>query len=66
MATRPLAFGLRYRHQGRTVRVRADARDPRRYVVEHSRARAAAEHHEHGSLLEALRDFARIWRGRLH
>jgi hypothetical protein len=66
MATRPLAFGVRFRHQGRTVQVRADARDPRRYVVEHSRRRGAAERREHGSLASALRDFARLWRGRLH
>ena len=66
MATRPLAFGVRFRHQGRTVQVRADARDPRRYVVERSRGPAAAERREHASLLEALRDFASLWRGRLH
>jgi hypothetical protein len=67
MATRPLAFGVRFRHQGRTVKVVADARDPRRYVVERSRGRAAAaERREHASLLDALRDFASLWRGRLH
>jgi hypothetical protein len=66
MATRPLAFGVRFRHQGRTVRVVADARDPRRYVVERSRGKASAERREHGSLLEALRDFASLWRGRHH
>jgi hypothetical protein len=66
MAVRPLAFGVRFRHQGRTIRVRVDEREPHRYLVEHSRRRAASERREHGSLLEALRDFASIWRGRLH
>jgi hypothetical protein len=66
MATRPLAFGLRFRHQGRNLEVRADARAPGRYVVERSGRRAEAERREHASLGEALRDFARIWRGRLH
>jgi hypothetical protein len=66
MAVRPLAFGVRFRHQGRTVRVRVDEREPRRYVVEHSRRHAGTQRREHGSLQAALRDFARIWRGRLH
>jgi len=66
MATRPLAFGLRFRHQGRSVEVRADARAPGRYVVERSGRRTKSERREHASLGEALTDFARIWRGRLH
>ena len=66
MATRPLAFGIRFRHQGRSLEVRADARDPRRYVVERSGRRAGPERREHASLGAALRDFARLWRGRLH
>lgn len=66
MANRPLAFGLRFRDRGRTLRVRSDARDPRRFVVEHARRGAATVRREHASLPAALRDFARVWRGRLH
>jgi hypothetical protein len=66
MATRPLAFGLRFRDRGRTVRVLTDERAAGRWVVEHSRRRASSERREHGSLAAALRDFAAIWRGRLH
>ena len=67
MAARPLAFGLRFRHQGRTVRVAAHEREPQRWLVEHGRPRAGApERREHGSLASALRDFARVWRGRLN
>jgi hypothetical protein len=66
MPKRPLAFGLRFRDRGRTVRVRSDARDPRRFVVEHARRGAATDRREHDSLPAALRDFAQVWRGRLH
>jgi hypothetical protein len=66
MATRPLAFGLRFRHQGRNLEVRADAHAPGRYVVERSGRRAAPDRSEHASLGKALQEFARIWRGRLH
>jgi hypothetical protein len=67
MATRPLAFGVRFRHQGRSLEVRADARTPGRYVVERSGRRTAQpERREHTSLSAALKDFARIWRGRLN
>jgi hypothetical protein len=66
MATRPLAFGLRFRHRGRSLEVREDTRAPGRYVVERSGRRATPERREHASLGEALSDFARTWRGRLH
>mgnify|MGYP001487072130 CR=1 FL=1 len=66
MASRPLSFGLRFRHQGNRVNLRADSRAPGRYVVERSSRRAVSERREHASLAEAIRDFARIWRGRLH
>ena len=66
MATRPLTFGARFRHAGRTVRVRAHERDPRRYVTEVRRSGARTRRREHASLAGALRDFAASWRQRLH
>lgn len=65
MAIRPLSFGLRFQDRGRVVRVRAQASDPRRYVLEHSRG-GRTQRREHASLASALRDFAARWRGRLH
>lgn len=65
MASRPLTFGLRYREKGRTVRVRASERDPRRYVVEVG-TRGGKRRREHSSLASAVRDFAASWRSRLH
>ena len=65
MSIRPLAFGVRMRHQGRTLRVRRD-RGGRGYVVEDSDARGATRRRDHVSLDGALRDLARTWRARLH
>lgn len=66
MAVRPLAFGLRFRDGARTLRVRSQERDPRRYVLEDSRRDGPSREREHASLAGALRDFARTWRHRLH
>ncbi|UCE85951.1 MAG: hypothetical protein JSU66_16765 [Deltaproteobacteria bacterium] len=66
MASRPLTFGIRYSEKGRTVRVRASKRDASRYVVEVSRRGEKSRRQEHGSLTEAVRDFAAAWRSRLH
>ncbi len=66
MASRPLTFGVRYRHQGRTVRVQAHERDPKRYVLEVSRRGSKTRRQEHASLSGALRGFAAAWRERLH
>lgn len=66
MSSRPLAFGIRFRDKGRTLRVRADEREPQRYVVEDSRAGRESRRRVHPSLSEALRDFAESWRHRLH
>jgi hypothetical protein len=66
MATRPLSFGLRFQHRGSRVQLRVDAGRPGRYVVERSRGRSGARQRDHASLASAVRDFARIWRGRLN
>ena len=66
MATRPLAFGLRFRDKGRTLRVRAHEARPKRYVIEDCRGGGETRRREHASLAGALRDFATTWRHRLH
>ena len=68
MASRPLAFGLRFRDKdkGRTLRVRSQGGKPQRYVIEDSRAGDETRRREHPSLSGALRDFATTWRHRLH
>jgi len=66
MSSRPLAFGIRFRDKGRTLRVRAHGREPHRYVVEDSRDDRETRQRVHPSLSEALRDFAESWRNRLH
>ena len=66
MALRPLAFGARFVDKGRTVRVKAKAKDPKRYVVEVSRAGQKTLRREHASLSGAVKDFASAWRARLN
>lgn len=66
MAVRPLTFGVRFRDKGRTVQVRAQERDPQRYVLEVRKRGGRTERREHASLTGALRGFASAWRQRLH
>ncbi len=66
MAIRPLAFGLRFRDKGRTVRVHTRGTQRRRYVVEDRRDGDTGRRREPECLPDALRDFARTWRHRLH
>ena len=66
MAIRPLAFGLRFKDKGRTVRVETRGQQRRRYVVEDRRDGNSARRREHESLPSALSDFANTWRQRLH
>ena len=66
MARRPLTFGIRYSEKGRTVKLRASERDPKRYVVEVGRRGEKPRRQEHGSLDGAVRGFAAAWRSRLH
>ena len=66
MAVRPLAFGVRLRHQGRTVCVRQNRSDSRRYVVEDGGSKRDTRRRDHPTLGSALRDLARTWRGRLN
>ena len=63
MATKPLAFGIRLRDKGRTVKVR---QVKRKYVVEDIRDGCRPRSREHGSLGGAIRDAASTWRHRLN
>jgi hypothetical protein len=70
MAIRPLSFGIRFKdnHPGgsrRTIRLDADQRDPKRYVLEVLQE-GRTRRREHASLSWALRDFATAWRNRLN
>jgi hypothetical protein len=60
---KPLAFSIRLRDKGRTLRVRQDRQ---RYVVEDARAGSRTRRREHASLSGAIRDAACTWRERLH
>lgn len=66
MALRPLAFGVRLRDRGRTLRVRNDPRDGRRYVLEDTREGEPTRVRRYASAPEAVRDAAATWRRRLH
>lgn len=66
MAKRALAFGARFKGNGRTVTVRKDARSRDGYEVEVKRSGKRAQRRQHGDLGGALKDFASSWRGRLH
>lgn len=63
---RPLAFGVRLRDKGRTLRLQSDPRNPGRYVVEDTREGRSKRQRDHASLGGALRDLAASWRQRLH
>jgi hypothetical protein len=66
MSIRPLAFGVRLRDKDRTLRVRANEKQPGRYLVEDSRDGGRSRKREHTSLTGALRDAAASWRNRLN
>jgi hypothetical protein len=66
MAGRPLAFGIRFRDKGRTLRVRVSDGGGRGYLVEDACGGRPTRRREHASLASALRDFSATWRGRLH
>ncbi len=63
MAIKPLAFGIRLRDKGRTVRVR---QVERKYVVDDLRDGSRTRRREHASLSSAIRDAASTWRHRLN
>ena len=63
MATRPLAFGIRLRDKGRTLKVRQVERV---YLVEDARDGSRTRRREHASLSGAIRDAASTWRQRLN
>ena len=66
MAVRSLAFGVRLRDGGRTLRVRRSSGTTRGYVVEDGDGQRAPRRRDHVSLEGALRDVARARRARLH
>ena len=66
MALRPLGFGIRFRNNGKTLRVKASSRDPKRFVVEVEGRGKTTRCREHPSLASAVQDFAQSWRERLH
>ncbi len=66
MATRPLAFGVRFRAKDRTLRVHGSYGAERGFVVEDARTGRPLCRRKHPSLAGALRDFAAAWRARLH
>lgn len=66
MALRPLAFSIRLRDKGRTLRIENDPQDARRYVLEDVREGESKRVRRHASLPEAVQDAASTWRKRLH
>ena len=68
MALRPLAFSVRLRdkEKGRTLRVRNDPQDARRFVLEDAREGQATRVRRFASLPDAVQDAASTWRKRLH
>ena len=66
MAKRALAFGARFKSEGRSVTVRKDARSRSGYEVEVQRSGKSAKRRQHGDLRGALADFAASWRARHH
>jgi hypothetical protein len=66
MAVRSLAFGVRLRDRGRTVRVRRSDGGASGYVVEDRDTQRGPRRRDHVSLEGALRDLASTWRARLN
>jgi hypothetical protein len=65
MAKRALAFGARFKGNGRTVKVRKDGRSGKSYEVEITKNGRRSQR-QHDDLGGALKDFASSWRSRLH
>ena len=66
MALRPLAFSVRLRDKGRTLRVHNDPEDPGRYIIEDERGEDDTRVRSHASLPAAIQDAASTWRRRLN
>ncbi|MCH2169651.1 hypothetical protein MK489_02615 [Myxococcota bacterium] len=66
MATRPFAFGARFKDGDRTVRVYPKSVSPQRYITEVSKRGKQTKTREHTSLPGALQTFAQAWRSRLN
>jgi hypothetical protein len=66
MALRPLAFSVRLRDGGRTLRIQNDPRDPTHYILEDERDGEKTRVRSHSSASDAVKDAASTWRKRLH
>jgi hypothetical protein len=66
MAKRALAFGARFKGNGRTVKVRKDDRSAKSYEVEVTKQGRRSQRRQHDDLGGALKDFASSWRSRLN
>ena len=66
MALRPLAFSVRMRDKGRTLRIHNDPENPRRFVLEDERPNEPIRVRRHESASSAVRDAAVTWRNRLN
>jgi hypothetical protein len=66
MALRPLAFSVRLRDDGRTLRIQNDPVDPTRYILEDERDGEETRVRSHSCLPDAVKDAASTWRKRLH
>lgn len=68
MALRPFAFSVRLRdkEKGRTLRVKNDPQDTRRFLLEDARDGEVSRVRRFSSLPEAIEDAASTWRKRLH
>ena len=66
MALRALAFSVRLRDNGRTLRIQNDPKSPGRYQLEDERDGETHAVRQFATAADAVRDAASIWRKRLH
>ena len=66
MAKRALAFGARFKGNGRTVKVSKNAKSSKGYEVEVTKSGRRSQSRQHDDLGGALKDFASSWRSRLN
>ena len=66
MAKRALAFGARFKGNGRTVKVTKTSRSAKGYEVAVEKTGRRTQRRQHDELGGALKDFASSWRSRLN